>query len=141
MHCPKDSQEMFQKNYEKDVEVDICSQCGGIWLDVGELEAIQDIRENDYTECIKKSRDFVRAAGELAILRQAPLLNCPHCNVEMARREYGFTSQILIDVCPECQGIWLDPGELQQLEIFFERNREMSREKGILAGLVRMFRK
>jgi len=140
MQCPKDQNEMFKKNYEKDVEVDICSHCGGIWLDVGELEAIQSIRENDYREEVKAAPDFLRQAGELALQREAPLLACPHCAAEMARREYGYTSQILIDVCPACGGVWLDPGELKELEIFFERSRVEAarRPHWILAGIKKL---
>jgi len=137
MRCPKDGNETFKKNYEKDVEVDSCSHCGGIWLDVGELEAIQSIRENDYRDQIGAEADTLRQAAELACQREAPALSCPHCAVELARREYGFTSQILVDVCPSCSGVWLDPGELQALEIFFERSRleAARRPHWILAGI------
>ena len=38
-------------------------------------------------------------------------------------RPYGFGSQILIDACPEDCGIWLDAGEIQALEKFFERSQ------------------
>ena len=38
----------------------------------------------------------------------------------MHRREW-LTSQILIDVCTECFGVWLDKGELQTLELYYER--------------------
>jgi len=140
MHCPKDQNEMFKKNYEKDVEVDICVHCGGIWLDVGELAAIQAIRENDYREQVNAAPDFLRQAEELAHQREAPMLTCPQCGKEMARKEYGYTSQILIDVCPECQGTWLDPGELKQLEIFFERSRVEAarRPHWILAGIKKL---
>mgnify|MGYP001209415926 FL=1 len=60
MRCPKDGNETFRKNYEKDVEVDICSHCGGIWLDVGELEAIQSIRENDYRDQLAAQASWSR---------------------------------------------------------------------------------
>ncbi|PKN21114.1 MAG: hypothetical protein CVU65_17495 [Deltaproteobacteria bacterium HGW-Deltaproteobacteria-22] len=140
MHCPKDQSEMFKKNYEKDVEVDICTECGGIWLDHGELEAIQSIRENDYREQVKEAPNFLRQAEELARQKESPLLTCPHCAVEMARREYGYTSQILIDVCSYCGGVWLDPGELSALEIFFERSRveAANRPHWILAGIKKL---
>ena len=39
-------------------------------------------------------------------------LDCPACEVTMDQRvEHGVT----IDYCPDCGGVWLDPGELEQL--------------------------
>lgn len=37
---------------------------------------------------------------------------CPSCRVEMrqARKE-----EVIIDVCPQCRGVWLDPGELEKI--------------------------
>ena len=39
MRCPKCGMELIEINY-KNVAVDKCSFCEGIWLDAGELEAI-----------------------------------------------------------------------------------------------------
>lgn len=39
-------------------------------------------------------------------------MRCPLCNVPM--REANRRG-VLIDVCPECRGIWLDGGELDKL--------------------------
>jgi hypothetical protein len=39
-------------------------------------------------------------------------LECPACATGLnQRREHGVT----VDYCPECGGVWLDPGELEQL--------------------------
>jgi Zn-finger nucleic acid-binding protein len=42
----------------------------------------------------------------------------------MDSREYGYNSQIIIDTCTAGCGVWLDEGEIQALEKFFERNRD-----------------
>jgi Zn-finger nucleic acid-binding protein len=39
-------------------------------------------------------------------------MRCPMCNVPM--REVNRRG-VLIDVCPECRGVWLDGGELDKL--------------------------
>ncbi|QQS37616.1 MAG: zf-TFIIB domain-containing protein [Ignavibacteriales bacterium] len=39
MHCPKCGQQLIEINY-KNIAVDKCSGCEGIWLDAGELELI-----------------------------------------------------------------------------------------------------
>jgi Zn-finger nucleic acid-binding protein len=43
-------------------------------------------------------------------------IDCPRCWVEAERKEAEiFGPNIEIDVCPKCNGIWLDPGELGKL--------------------------
>ena len=44
MHCPKCGMELIEINY-KDIAVDKCSSCEGIWLDAGELEAISELEK------------------------------------------------------------------------------------------------
>ena len=39
MRCPKCGMELIEIDY-KGIKVDKCSECEGIWLDAGELEAI-----------------------------------------------------------------------------------------------------
>lgn len=46
------------------------------------------------------------------ILKKEPLLNCPRCNVKMEKIE---KENVIIDVCPECNGIWLDDNEIEKL--------------------------
>lgn len=39
-------------------------------------------------------------------------MRCPLCDVKMKEVE---RRGVMIDVCPECKGIWLDKGELERL--------------------------
>ena len=39
MRCPKCGMELIEIDY-KDIKVDKCSECEGVWLDDGEVEAI-----------------------------------------------------------------------------------------------------
>jgi hypothetical protein len=39
MRCPKCGMKLIEISY-KNIDVDKCSSCNGIWLDAGELEAI-----------------------------------------------------------------------------------------------------
>jgi uncharacterized protein len=47
---------------------------------------------------------------------------CPHCNTQM--HELTKTG-VLLDVCPDCKGTWLDRGELEKI---LTRAREVERE-------------
>lgn len=43
-------------------------------------------------------------------------IDCPRCWVETKREEVEILGpNIFIDICPKCNGIWLDPGELGKL--------------------------
>ena len=42
------------------------------------------------------------------------IVQCPRCQVTMREREQG---NVIIDICPQCRGVWLDPGELEKLSI------------------------
>ena len=43
-------------------------------------------------------------------------IECPRCNVKAVRREVEiFGPNIFIDLCPRCEGLWLDKGELGKL--------------------------
>jgi uncharacterized protein len=41
-------------------------------------------------------------------------VTCPKCQVAMREREKG---DIIIDICPQCRGVWLDAGELEKLSV------------------------
>jgi len=45
-------------------------------------------------------------------------MNCPKCGTAMREREKG---EIIIDICPNCRGVFLDAGELEKLVAAEER--------------------
>ena len=47
-------------------------------------------------------------------------MRCPNCSSRLVEVE---RSEILIDACPECRGIWLDRGELDKILV---RERSMA---------------
>ena len=123
MKCPNDNSELVKEKYEGEVEIDKCETCGGIWLDKGELEAIQELKVNDYSEDLKEMSDHINEAMAFAKAKTKDLIDCPICDNEMERSEYGFCSQILIDSCIKGHGVWLDRHELAALEVFYEKSR------------------
>lgn len=113
-------------------ELDRCPSCLGAFLDHGELERMEEAGR-------KKGRpklstiDFVRRAYErgrkVAGAQGEPereALDCPKCSVRpeidlcvMFEREWSIGTMVHVDVCLECRGVWLDPGELEALEDIF----------------------
>ena len=120
MDCPIDAVTLVPRRLESEVDVVICPVCSGVWLERGELEALQAAHAHDRPGDDPES---VRAAFEMARRELEPPGACPVCAATMARHEYGYASQILVDRCPRGHGLWLDAGELEALEQFFARQR------------------
>lgn len=64
----------------------------------------------------ESSETTSRSAG-VKLENALPQLNCPKCLVRLDQVEIYA---IPIEKCPECQGIWLDAGEL---ELIYQRER------------------
>ncbi len=90
-----------------DVEIDYCTDCGGIWLDRGELEMLLG--------------DLQRAQGlidsfELCQTCSEKPRRCPICNKKMNKIVVGKSlPELLIDRCRKNHGLWFDKGELQDI--------------------------
>jgi Zn-finger nucleic acid-binding protein len=117
MLCPRDRSELKTRIYEANVEIDECPTCAGCFLDKGELETIQASMEKQHAPKPPPSTDMERETVE-------PLVDCPKCGVRMERRSYGLGSETIIDVCPDGCGLWLDGGELEELEEFYEKSND-----------------
>ena len=72
-----------------------------------------------------------RADAERATAEQADRNRCPRCDVALVARE---NSGVTIDQCPQCEGIWLDKGELEILATGKER------ESGFVGSLLRIWK-
>lgn len=138
MNCPQCGSVLESLTWESNVKVDQCPACRGVWLDKGELERIEELVEHDYSHSLRRL-DSAAAAYELARQKTQAERPCPQCQQSLEKEEYGYCSEILIDHCAECGGVWLDRGELEALETFFERERADIREEDKRAGLFHGF--
>ena len=99
MICPVCRLEMPAFEWQG-IEIDVCFDCGGIWLDEGELEALA-------------GRGGAELLAESRPVRRGPRRRCLRCGRRMRRFRLGGEPGIVIDRC-RC-GIWFDHGELEQL--------------------------
>ena len=141
MKCPHNGDPLTKQTYEANIEIDQCASCGGMWLNNDELERIQDTVERDYGAEFGKLPNLVDQSYAMALAKSKPAINCPGCGDEMERCEHGGCSQIMIDNCPKCGGVWLDDGELKALEVFFEKASVETAEirNGFFASLKQLF--
>ena len=90
-----------------DVEIDYCLECGGIWLDSGELEML--LGDRDKAEALIAS--FQMDADSTEKPRK-----CPICDKKMSKIVVGQSKpRLLIDKCRKGHGLWFDKGELQDI--------------------------
>ena len=72
-----------------------------------------------------------RADAERAEAAKAHRNKCPRCDVALVAKEnHGVT----IDQCPQCEGIWLDKGELEILAT------GKARESGFVGSLLSIWK-
>jgi len=106
MDCPVCKNAMITLELE-DVEIDHCTDCGGIWLDTGELELLMGKPAG--------ARELLSSFKVDISCPEKPQ-KCPICDKKMNKIAVGVsTPAILIDKCPRGDGLWFDKGELQNI--------------------------
>lgn len=60
----------------------------------------------------KLQRQEVLAAEERDKAKALHFMKCPKCGMDLAEIDYRG---LKIDKCTGCEGVWLDPGELEQV--------------------------
>jgi Zn-finger nucleic acid-binding protein len=101
MNCPKcDGTRLKERRVKgKDLTVDVCPRCKGIWFERSELEKAMAV-----------TGDPVRVPRGAA---HGPS-NCPECGKPLHTFPYPDT-QVTVDACKKCNGLWLDAGEFRAI--------------------------
>ena len=102
--CPHCFERLEKKSLNKglwSVDTDVCRSCDGLYLDKGELLKLTSNRplHNITTKYLGVDSDSK--------------LLCPGCGSIMDMESVGGVE---IDVCLQCNGVWLDSDELEQLK-------------------------
>jgi len=58
--------------------------------------------------------------GKRKQLSEKIILRCPRCNSKLDKHQ---KEDIIIDVCPSCNGMWLDDGEIDKLNTIGQKQR------------------
>ena len=97
--CPRDRTKLVAEKH-KDVTVDACPKCHGIFLDKNELKKLTG--DSDLNKYL---RDMVGYDVDSQLI-------CPSCGglMDMER-----VRGVEVEVCLTCFGLWLDAGELDAL--------------------------
>ena len=88
------------------VVIDKCGRCGGEFYDVGELERVERLTD-DEAKWLRETAGLPRPPG------QGGPRKCPGCAHAMEAITEAY--EVTIDVCPHCRGVWCDKGEADLL--------------------------
>ncbi|MCP4609483.1 MAG: rhomboid family intramembrane serine protease [Planctomycetes bacterium] len=114
MKCPSCCGKL-RRVKSKTALVDICLDCRGIWFDSGEfVDFARSLTESEKISPTKTRLFEPRKVHTLKTVREQTK-TCPKCNLAMKRFNYSYDSNIFIDKCLNCQGIWTDGGEIRQV--------------------------
>jgi Zn-finger nucleic acid-binding protein len=110
MICPVCKDAMIVVEY-RNIELDYCNSCKGVWFDSGELELLLK------SQGLEEPRAFFD--GTLLNSQEAvsseKKRKCPICGRKMRKTAIAGQPEILIDVCRDKHGLWFDGGEVAQL--------------------------
>jgi len=113
--CPSCSAELQEVELYKEV-IDRCNKCGGAYFDRGELESIITL-----VEVFRKIKLDEAELDTIPELEKIKEVKCPADGMIMKKIEIAGT---YIDICPGCEGIWLDSHEIVALKIAENHIRE-----------------
>jgi len=120
MNCPKCVGKLEKKSFKSgdhDLVIDQCFSCQGIWFDKDELNKLGefDLTKLDLDSNLDNYNIYKLLDEKAGV--------CPRCNIEMKKTETRFDDNkkenpegkwiLKMDVCSQCEGIWLDGNEVK----------------------------
>lgn len=132
MKCPRTNTELKEITIQG-IQIDVSEACGGVWFDKFELQNFDESHEVGGDELIQYLEQFEDLSTELS-----QKINCPRCeHIPLQRHYFSVKKGVEIDECPQCGGVWLDPGELKRIreEYPTEKDRIADGEKYLKKAL------
>lgn len=95
------------------IRIEGCPACKGIFLDKDELRKLKDKVEHGSWHDLRWMDDEIEAINVLKVI--ASRRKCPKCSdAKLLTVSFG-DSNIFIDWCTHCKGIWLDKDEFEDI--------------------------
>ena len=123
---------------DRELVLDYCRRCGGVWFDAGEVWALRQARPKGLGSTVELGETAFRMrchSCHSAMNRDATSspscgwqnqLDCPICQRPMGRIERDV---LALDVCSSCRGVWFDNHELAHIwNLEVRRNLPMARQ-------------
>ena len=102
MECPKCHAAMEKVTFGS-IEVDRCTQCGGIWFEP---------LEKDHLKRLKRSEDIDSGDPKTGkAYNKIDHIDCPMCGGQLLRMVDARQPHIWYESCSTCYGVFFDAGE------------------------------
>lgn len=123
MQCPVCISSLRRETHQY-VEFDICGDCRGIWVSGEQFHALAvNVATDGQVESSAKLTFKPRKA--LKPHPDNPVRVCPQCTLTMREFNYAYDSNVFLDRCDTCKGIWLDPNEIIDIAKHIQYNPEL----------------
>lgn len=131
MKCPTcNNQELDQKINADSVNVGSCSECSGMWFETDELRKARDKNDestNWFDFDLWKDLDTFDLETSNRV--------CPSDSVALHKLHYG-DSDIEIEACKNCNGIWLDKDEFEKIMEYVKKQSSYEILNNYLKNLI-----
>jgi Zn-finger nucleic acid-binding protein len=110
----------LERRTHETIDVLACPAGHGLLVRSDALQEALHDRSEDRAE--HEEQDAEASQGPVALAtvhRDERVRACPMCGGDMAKRVFAYESGVPIDVCAD-HGVWLDHGELQRIEAWYE---------------------
>ena len=124
MDCPLDNVEMVELSEGEDKLLTRCGECGGLWLDVADLNRILLHAGLPTLDAMGGRANPDEDAGD-----------CPACAVNLLAVESSHKRDPMIyETCESCGGIWLEGADFPKEG---ETAAELKKQQAAAAALVK----
>lgn len=98
--------------------LDVCSRCAGVWFNAEELRTLMA------TDPFSLATLEARTSPHLEHVAGPPARqSCPNCGVLLQEYHYLYNSPIVLHACPQCEGCWVQKGELLAIQQWRDHDR------------------
>jgi membrane associated rhomboid family serine protease len=121
MQCPACSG-VLKTARAKNFVIKICPGCKGVWFESEDFAPFA--KQLSEREDLKPPRPEYFEAKKVVhaskVYEEQRL--CPECRTDMRKFNYAYDSNIILDKCTNCGGIWTDYGEIQNVAAYLKRD-------------------
>ena len=123
MQCPGCKSSLRRETHQY-VEFGICGECRGIWVSGEQFHglAVLVAAEGEVESSVKLTFQPRKA---LRPSKNNSVRICPKCDFAMREFNYAYDSNVFLDRCEQCKGIWLDPNEIIDIAKHIQYNPEL----------------
>jgi Zn-finger nucleic acid-binding protein len=115
--------------------IDVCPECAGIWFDADEIGPVVGELVSQGVVPDQPARDAFNVHPK-ARRDDEPNRLCPRCGVLTQTLNYAYDSNVILNKCPSCRGLWADKGEVQRIAQYLKGNPAVNRYAQSLAEAV-----